>query len=332
MHAVRKCLAKMTVQALTALVLGNVAMVAGAADASSYPNRPVHLVVPFPAGGGADTVGRFLGAKLAERLGQTVIIENKGGASGAIGAGYVANAKPDGLTLLLGTTPLIQAPVFFKDLPYDAFRDFEPVARIALSADVLIVPASSGIESLAQLVEAAKKNPGKYNYGTYGNATSAHMHGELLNYQKNIELLHIPYKGTAPLMQDFLGGQLTIGLPESVGVRAHLDNPKLKALAVSGEQRLATLPDTPTFTELGYTDFEPNGWYGIVAPAGTSPAIVNKLSTILADIMAQPDVQAQFIGMGLSPGYGNAKQLKDWMQRDSVIWARMAKLGNIKVQ
>ncbi len=332
MNSLHKRLVKKSVQALAILALGYGSLAAAATDAANYPQKPVKLVVAFPAGGGSDTLGRLVGAKLAERLGQPVVIENKAGASGAIGAGAVAHAPPDGLTLLLGTTPLIQAPVFYKDLPYDAFRDFAPVARIALSADVLIVPSDSGIKSVDQLVEAAQKNPGKYNYGSYGNATSAHMHGELLNYQKKIDLLHIPYKGTGPLMQDFLGGRLTSAFAEIVGARAHLDNPKVRVLAVSGEQRLAALPDTPTFTELGYADFEPNGWYGILAPAGTPAPIVDKLSGLLAEIVALPDVQTQLKGMGLTPGYGDAKQLADWIQRDAAIWARMAKLGNIQVQ
>lgn len=332
MNALHKRLVKKAAQALAILALSNSSLPAAATDATGYPQKLVKLVVAFPAGGGSDTVGRLVGAKLSERLSQTVVIENKAGASGAIGAGAVAHATPDGLTLLLGSTPLIQAPVFYKDLPYNAFRDFEPVARIALSADVLMVPSDSNIKSVDQLVEAAQKNPGKYNYGSYGNATSGHMHGELLNYQKKIDLLHIPYKGTGPLMQDFLGGRLTSAFAEIVGARAHLDNPKVRVLAVSGEQRLAALPDTPTFTELGYADFEPNGWYGILAPAGTPTAIVNRLSTALAEVVALPEVQTQLKGMGLTPGYGNAQQLSDWMHRDAEIWARMAKLGNIQIQ
>lgn len=332
MNSLHKRLIKLSVQALAVLALSNTALATAATDAASYPQKPVKLVVAFPAGGGSDTLARVLGAKLAERLGQPVIVENKAGASGAIGAGVVAHSAPNGLTLLLGTTPVIQAPIFYKDLPYDPFRDFAPVGRIALSADVLIVPSESSIKSVDQLVEAAQKNPGKYNYGSYGNATSGHMHGELLNYQKKIDLLHIPYKGTGPLMQDFLGGRLNSALPEIVGARAHLNNPKVRVLAVSGEQRLAALPDTPTFTELGYVDFEPNGWYGILAPSGTPKEIVDKLSTVLGEVIALPDMQTQLKGMGLTPAYGNAQQLSDWMHRDAEIWARMAKLGNIQVQ
>lgn len=332
MNSLYKRLVKKTVQALVILALAHNAQATDATNAANYPQKPVKLVVAFPAGGGSDTLGRLVGAKLAERLGKPVIIENKAGASGAIGAGVVAHATPDGLTLLLGSTPLIQAPVFYKDLPYDAFRDFAPIARIALSADVLLVPSDSDIKSVDQLVEAARKNPGKYNYGSYGNASSAHMHGALLNYQKKIDLLHIPYKGTAPMMQDFLGGRLTSAFAEIVGARAHLDNPKVRVLAVTGEHRLSALPNTPTFTELGYADFEPNGWYGILAPAGTPAPIINKLSRLVAEVVALPDVQTQLKVMGLTPGYGDAKQLSDWMHRDAVIWARMAKLGNIHVQ
>ena len=161
---------------------------------------------------------------------------------------------------------------------------------------------------------------------------SAHMHGELLKHQKGLDLLHVPYKGTGPLMQDFLGNNINSAFAEIVGLRPHLDNEKVRPLAISGEQRLKLLPEVPTFTELGYPDFEPNGWYGLLVPASTPTEIIELLSTTMEDIVAMPDVQNTLQNIGLTPGYGSAEQLKEWMQRDALIWEKMAKLGNITVQ
>jgi tripartite-type tricarboxylate transporter receptor subunit TctC len=306
---------------------------ANAQDAAAdYPRKPIRLIVPYPAGGGSDVVGRLIGAKLSGSLGQPVIVENKPGASGTIGANFAAKAPPDGLTILLGATPLVQVQAFYKDLPYDTFRDLLPVARVALSADVFAVPASLGVSTLDQFVARIAAEPGKHNYGSYGNATSSHMHGELLKLQKKLDLVHVPYKGGAPLVQDFLGMRLTSMFSEVVTMQPHLANPRIRVLAVSGEKRMKMLPNVPTFTELGYKDFEPNGWYGVLVPAGTPQAVVNRLSREMQRIMEMPDVLTRIEELGLQPAPGNAEDLGEWMRRDAAIWSRVARQANIVLE
>lgn len=198
-----------------------------------------------------------------------MVVENKPGASGTIGTATAAKAAPDGYTLLLGATPLVQLQGVYKSLPYDTFRDLAPLARLALSSDIFAAPVSARVGSVSELLSAAKAAPGKISYGSYGNGTSAHMHGELLRMQAKVDLTHVAYKGGAPLLQDVLGGQVSSGFVDVAGGKSALSSPKIKVLAVTGERWLALLPDVPTFTELGYRDFEPNGWYGLFAPAAT---------------------------------------------------------------
>lgn len=295
-----------------------------ASEASTYPQKPVRLVVPFPAGGGSDTVARLLGRELTTMWGQPVVVENKPGASGMIGTGAVTKAAPDGYTLLLGATPLVQLQGVYKALPYDTFRDFSPLARMALSSDVFAVAASARVASVSELLAAAKASPGKVSYGSYGNGTSAHMHGELLRMQAKVDITHVAYKGGTPLLQDLLGGQVASGFVDVGSSRAALNSPKIKVLAVTGERRLPLLPDVPTFTELGYRDFEPNGWYGLFVPAATPKPIKDKLSTAVLEILARPAMQAAIREQGLEPGTLEPEAFLKLMRRDAEIWGRIA--------
>jgi tripartite-type tricarboxylate transporter receptor subunit TctC len=295
-----------------------------AAEGSTYPQKPIRLIVPFSAGGGSDTVARLLGRELTAMWGQPVVVENKPGASGTIGAGAVANTAPDGYTLLLGATPLVQLQSVYKSLPYDTFRDFAPLARLALSSDVFVAPVATGVGSVSELLSTAKTTPGKISYGSYGNGTSAHMHGELLRMQANVDLIHVAYKGGMPLIQDLLGGQVSSGFVDIASGKAALDSPKIKVLAVTGERRLALLPDVPTFTELGYGDFEPNGWYGLFVPAATPKPVKDKLSAAVLAIVAKPEMQTAIRGQGLEPGALEPEAFLKLMQRDAEIWGRIA--------
>ncbi len=298
---------------------------------ANYPDKPVRLVVPFPAGGGSDILGRLLAQRLSDELGQPVIVENKPGASGMLGADAVAKAKPDGYTLLLGATPLVQLQTVYKKLPYDTEKDLAPIARIALSSDIFGVPSTSGINSVQQFIEQAKAEPGKFSYGTYGNGTSAHMHGELLAAQSATDLVHVPYKGTAPLMQDILGGQVGSAFAEITGARAHLASPRIKILAVTGETRLRALPDVPTFTELGYRDYEPNGWYGLLAPMGTPAPILDGLEAKVMAILGSPEISQKISDLGLEPGPLAAAAFGQVMKRDTAIWGRIASEAQISL-
>ncbi|WP_439670653.1 Extra-cytoplasmic solute receptor [Cupriavidus necator] len=295
-----------------------------AADDSAYPQKPIRLVVPFPAGGGSDTVARLLGRELTAMWGQTVVVENRPGASGAIGTGAVAKAVPDGYTLLLGATPLVQLQGVYKSLPYDTFRDFAPLARLALSSDVFAAPVSTRVASVSELLSAARATPGKISYGSYGNGTSSHMHGELLRMQGDVDLTHVAYKGGTPLIQDLLGGQVSSGFVDVASGKAALNSPKIKVLAVTGARRLALLPEVPTFTELGYRDFEPNGWYGLFVPAATPKAVTDKLSAAVLAILAKPAMQTAIREQGLEPGTLEPEAFLKLMRRDAEIWGRIA--------
>jgi len=298
-------------------------------NATSYPQKPIRLIVPFPAGGGSDTIARLLGRELSAMWGQPVVVENKPGASGTIGAGAVAKSAPDGYTLLLGATPLVQLQTVFKSLPYDTFRDFAPLARMALSSDVFATPASTSIGSVRELLAKAKADPGKYSYGSYGNGTSAHMHGELLRMQSGVDLTHVAYKGGAPLVQDLMGGQVTSAFVDVSGYRPALASGKVRPLAVTGERRLQVLPDVPTFTELGYRDFEPNGWYGLFVPAATPKAVREKLSAGVLQALGRPELVKAIREQGLEPDTLGPDAFAKVMRRDAEIWNRIATSAKI---
>ncbi|WP_050982987.1 Bug family tripartite tricarboxylate transporter substrate binding protein [Cupriavidus basilensis] len=298
-------------------------------EAASYPQKPIRMIVPFPAGGGSDTVARLIGHQLTAIWGQPVVVENKPGASGTLGFTAAAKAGRDGYTLLLGATPLVQLQSVYKSLPYDTFRDFSPVARVALSADVFAVPATTGINSARAFIAAARANPGKLSYGSYGNGTSSHMHGELLRMQGGVDLTHVAYKGGMPAMQDLLGGQVSSAFVDVASSRSSLVSPKIKVLAVTGERRLQLLPDVPTFTELGFRDFEPNGWYGLFVPAGTPKAVVEKLTSAVMSILSKPETLEIIRGQGLEPGALAPDEFGRLMRRDAQIWSRIASSARI---
>lgn len=299
--------------------------------AGDYPQRAVRLVVPFSAGGGSDTVARLVARKLSEAWGQPVVVENKPGASGILGTELALRAKPDGYTILMGATPLVQLQATARSLPYDTFQDLVPIARIALSSDVLAVPAALGIDSAKTFIESAKERGG-YSYGSYGNGTSSHMHGELLRMQTGITFTHVAYKGSGPMVQDLLAGHLDAAFAEIVSIRGHLDSPRISVLAVTGERRLQALPDTPTFTELGYSDFEPNGWYALFMRSGTPEAIVRKVSAQTLEILDSAEMLAHLRQIGLEPAALPPAEFEQIMHRDAEIWRRIAKSANTTTQ
>ena len=297
-----------------------------------YPSRPIRFIVPYPPGGGTDIIGRTLAARLGEAWGQTVIVENRAGASGVIGNDLVAKAAPDGYTVLIGITTLIQMPHLQPKLPYDVFRDFTPITQIAYSADLFAVPPSSPFQSLGQFVEAARAHPGRFNYGSYGNGTSSHIHGEMFNAQARLDLAHVPFKGGAPLLTDLIGGQLTSAFVDVSSASAQLEAGKLRVLAITGERRFKALPEVPTFTELGYRDFEPYGWFAALLPAGAPPEVVRKLSGELMRIIRLPDVQARLGELGLQPGGNTPEEFAAAMRRDYEIWGRVIRAGKITLE
>lgn len=246
----------------------------GAAD---YPSKTIRMVVPYPPGGGADLIGRTIAAGLHQAWNQPVIVENKPGASGTIGNDSVAKADPDGYTILLGITAMIQAPALYPRLPYEV-KDLAPISQIAMSSDLFVVPAKSPAKTLNEFVELVRKNPGQFQVGNYGNDTSSHIHGELLRLKTGIDLVSVAYRGAAPLVNDMLGQQLTSAFIDATSANAHLGSDKIRILAITGLKRHPALPDVPTFAESGIDGYEANGWFGTFVPAGTPKPIIDKLS------------------------------------------------------
>ncbi len=269
-----------------ALLLGVVLAAAGSAvSAQSFPEQPVKLVVPFPAGGTTDVLARALGQKLAEKIHQPVIIENKPGAGATIGAEYVARAKPDGYTLLMGAVHHTIATTFYRSLRYDFQKDFAPVTTVAMVPNVMVVNNKVGAKTVAELVDLAKREPGKLSFGSNGVGTGQHLIGERVQLMKDIKLLHVPYKGSGPLTTDLLGGQVDMSFDTITTVLPYIKEKKLTALAVTTGTRSPALPDVPTLDESGLKGFDDGTWFGILAPQGTPKDTVSFLSKNLTEII-----------------------------------------------
>lgn len=284
-----------------------------------YPSKPVKLVMPFPAGGAGDILARIMAEGLSKAWQQPVIVENKPGASGMIGNESVARAAPDGYTLLMAITQTVQAPALIKQLPYDIQKDFTPLRRVA-DALFLFVTTDPAITSLNKYVELAKASPGKYSYGTYGAGTSAHIYAEMFNNMNGIKAQHIPYKGAAPLLQDMLGGHVTISFVDMSTALPHVRSGKIQAYAAISEKRLAVLPEVPTFKELGYKGMDLVGWYGIFAPAGLPQPVAQKIRTSIDQVLATQEIQKKIIDIGLFPATGSPEDFGKRIALDLEKW------------
>ena len=316
------------------LVTATLLLVAGGdpsrAQTQNYPERRIAFVVPYAAGGATDVSARLLANKLSESWKQPVVVENKPGGGGTIGNDYVAKSPADGYTVLVAITQIIQAPSLFSKLPFDVLKDLAPVSQVALSTVVLSVPEQQPFKSVKDLIDAAKAAPGKYPYGSFGNATTSHLYGELLKKNAGIDMTHVPYRGSAPLLNDLLGNQMTAAFIDLTTVGSQIAAGKVRALAVGGEKRRPFLPDTPTLGELGFPGFEAEGWVGIFVPAATPKAIVDKLSAELDRIIKSPDVVAKLEAVSLMPVGGTADEFAAAINRDSERWATIARTAGVK--
>ena len=313
---------------VAAAALSALTMAAPVWAQSAFPSQPIKVIVPYPAGGATDALARMMAQKLGEAWNTSVLVENKPGAGGTIGNNAVAKAAPDGYTILMAITAIIQQPPLMS-LPYDPLKDFAPVVQIAKSPSMFVVPPSSPANNLKDFIALVKANPGKYNYGTYGAGTSSHIQGSLLNLQGKLDMVHVPFQGAAPLVNNMVGGQLTSAFIDSASARAHLKS--FKPLAVTGTQRMAALPDVPTFKELGFHSYEPLGWFGMLLPANTPAAIVAKYSDEANRILRQPDVVARIEGFGLGVGGGKPEEFAQVMKSDAQVYATIIKEANIKL-
>jgi tripartite-type tricarboxylate transporter receptor subunit TctC len=311
------------------VLAGLVAMAWPAVHAQSV--KTLRLIVPFPPGGSTDILARAIGARLGPALGQTVVIDNKPGAGGSMGAAEAARSSPDGNTLLMAHIGVLAVnPALYPKLSYDPIKSFVPVAWVARVPNVLVVNASSPIRSLADLIAKARAQPGRMSYSSGGNGSAAHISFEYLKLKAGFFMLHIPYRGTAPSVTDLLGGQVDATFTGAPTVLPHVRNGRLRALAVSSPQRLATLPDVPTVAESGFPGFDADQWYGIVAPAGTPDAVVHRLNAEINKALQTPAVAQQLADEGAIPMPGSPTAFGDLIAREIPRWALVVKAGNVK--
>ena len=300
--------------------------------AAGYPNKPVRLVVPFPAGGTTDILARIIGQKLSTSLGQQIVIDNRAGAAGNIGADIVAKSAPDGYTLVMGT-PGTQAinQLIYSKMPYDTVKDFANVAIVGRIPNVLAVHPSVPAKTVAEFIDYAKKNPGKLNYGTPGNGSTGHLSMELFKtIAGGIDVQHVPYKGSAPMLQDLIGGQIQSTFDNLPSALPHIKGGALRALGVSTTERSPALPDVPTVDET-VKGYEASSWFVVAAPAGTPKPILAKLNAEINKALAAEDVKARFAEIGATPVGGAPEDLDRLVQSEIVKWRKVVEVSGAKV-
>ncbi|MEG0447206.1 MAG: tripartite tricarboxylate transporter substrate binding protein [Comamonas sp.] len=308
--------------------------VAGPAVAQDWPlGRVITWVVPYPPGGSTDVLGRNIAQRLGASLGTTIIVDNKPGATGTIGASFVAKAAPDGYTLL-GTSigPQAIAPHLMGKLPYDPIAGFEPVITIGTIPHILVVGASQPFKTVAELIEAGKAQTGKLAFASGGNGTILQMQGELLQQQTGARFIHVPYKGDTPALQDTLAGQVQFMFAPAAAALPHVLSGRLRAIAVTSAHRLKALPTVPTLSETGLKDFVVEQWQAVFAPAKTPAAVVQRLNAEIARVLKDPAVVALADKLGITLVGGTPQQLADLQKADSAKWAKVIKDGNIKAE
>ena len=304
------------------------------AQAEAFPSRPLHLIVPFPPGGSTDILARALAQKLAENLGQPVVIDNRGGAGGTIGAAEAAKAAADGHTIMMGHLgTLAVAPAIYRKLAYDPVKSFAPVALMALVPSVLVVnPRVLDVKSAGELVAYARAHPGQLTYGSGGLGSSSHLTTEYFKLATGTDILHVPYKGIGPMLADLVGGQISMGLNGAPAVMPYVSQGRLRALAVSSAKRLPALPDLPTLAESGVPGFEANGWYGIVAPAGTPGTAIERLNAEVRRIVATPELKARLDQEGAIAAAGTPEEFGAFIASEIDRWGAVLKRAGITPQ
>jgi tripartite-type tricarboxylate transporter receptor subunit TctC len=307
-----------------------VACIPAAAQAEVYPSKPIRLVVPYSAGGGADNAARIIAARLTTTLGQTVVIDNRPGGSGMIGAQAVATAAPDGYTVLYDASAFAVNPALRK-MAFDPAKDLVPVSLAVTVPNILVVPPSAPYKTVQEFVDHARKHPGEMTYASYGAGSAAHLIGELLKNQAGIDLLHVPYKGGAPALTDVMGGQVNAYFANAASGMSYVKSGKLRALAVTSAKRMASMPDVPTLAESGFKNFEVLEWNGFFVPKGTSSEIVAKLSKEIQAATNDPATRQKLVGLGVDPIGSSPDVFSKFVQTEMSRWAALVKSNKITV-
>ena len=311
---------------LAALVLAPVTL-----RAQSYPSKPIRLIIPFPPGGSTDILGRSLAQKLSEAWGQQVLVDNRGGAGGTIGADLAAKAPADGYTLLMGHIGTLAVNVsLYPKLGYDPVRDFAPVSMVALVPNVLVVHPALPVKNVTELIAYAKANPGKLNYSSGGNGSAAHLAVEYFKLQTKTEIVHVPYKGTGPSVTDLIAGQVSMTMTGAPAVIPHVQSGRIRALGVSSPQRIPALAQIPTVVESGVPGFDATQWYGVVAPVGTPKDIVARLNAEIRKIMQSKEMLERLNTEGAISAAGTPEQFDAYIKSEIARWGAVVKAAGMK--
>ena len=303
-----------------------------AALAADYPMRPLTMVVPYAAGGGGDVLARAFADKLKQRLGQAVLVDNKPGAGTLIGSEFVARAPADGHTLLLTTNSLLIAPILNPAAKFDPLRDFAPVLPLASIAIVMVAHPALPANNAGELIAYLKKNPGKASFGSSGTGGITHLAGELFKARAGVAMTHIPYKGAAPALTDLIGGQIDVFFDAMITANPHIKSGKIKALGIGNAARWDGAPAIPTIAESGLPDFAVSGWYGVLAPAATPPALLERLNAAANEVLADAEFAARLRADGLSAMGGSVDSFRNTMRGDFATWQKVIKDANITLQ
>ena len=305
---------------------------AGAAAQTRYPAKPVRFIVPSAAGGGTDIIARALAQKLSESLGAQFVVDNRPGAGQMIGIEIAAKSSADGNTILMAASTLAINPIMYKKVTYDPLRDFAPITQAASLPNVLVVHPSLAVKSLAELIAYAKQHPGQLNFASAGIGTSPQMSVELLKSMAGIDMVHVPYKGTAPGVVDLLAGQVLVMAPNVLTALPHIKSGKLRALAVTSAKRSVALPDIPTVAESGLAGYDSTQWYGVLAPAGTPRAVVARLHDEIVRALRDPDVMKRLAADGAEPVGSTPEDFAAFIRSESEKWAKVAAAAGIRAE
>ncbi len=315
-------------------VVGTImAVVPAVAAETDYPTKPILINVPFSAGGTTDLLARAIGQQLGQKWGVSVVIENKPGAGGNIGTAQVARAAPDGYTILMGTigTHAIN-PSLYKDMPYDAVKDFAPITRVAMVPNALVVRKDAPYDTVQELIAYGKANPGKLNFGSSGFGSTLHMSGETFKMMTGVQMVHVPYKGSSPAVADLLGGQISMIFDNLPSALPHIKAGRLKALGVTSSERAEQLPDVPTISEAGVDGYAVMSWFGLWAPKDTPPKIVKKLNEAVVEILNEPEMQITIRSQGAIPHPETPEEFAEFIGSETKKWSDVVRSANLTIQ